>query len=558
MASTIVAGALGNCTHVAGVLGFLRVAEQLGYTTEFLGPAVAPDDFVRAIRTNDPEIVGISYRLAPDAAEHLLGELRRKLDKAKLAKRKFVFGGTPPVCRIAQDMGWFDRCFDGLESEYELRAYLKGETTIPQSAEREGTLIARLKRKHPYPLLCHHFGLPDLQETIAGVRRIAESGVADVISIAPDQNAQESFFRPSEMNADLDGAGGAPIRTPDDLEEIYAASRCGNYPLLRIFSGTRDLIRWAELATETIHNAWAAIPLCWYSVLDGRSDRTPEDAIRENLECMKWYAERGIPVEANEAHHWSLRDAHDTIAVVAAYLAALNAKAMGVRYYVAPYMFNSPPTTYGAMDLAKMLAKMELIETLHDESFISIVQIRAGLLHLSPNANMAKGQLAASTMLGMQINPHIVHVTGYCEGDHAAEAEGVIESCDIVHGVVKDTLAGLPDMTLDPFVQDRKQDLILEAQVVLDALRNLEPGRDDQLTDPRLLALAIQRGILDAPDLRRNPYAAGILQTRAIGGAIHPVDPMTKRIQSASARLAALSCDLPDPMASVVWKGEQC
>ena len=117
MASTIVAGALGNCIHAAGVLGFLRVAEQLGYTTEFLGPAVAPADFVRAIRRHDPEIVGISYRLTPDVAERLLSELRLKLEKAKLTKRKFVFGGTPPACRVAENMGWFDRCFNGLESE---------------------------------------------------------------------------------------------------------------------------------------------------------------------------------------------------------------------------------------------------------------------------------------------------------------------------------------------------------------------------------------------------------------------------------------------------------
>ena len=60
---------------------------------------------------------------------------------------------------------------------------------------------------------------------------------------------------------------------------------------------------------------------------------------------MRWYAERGIPVESNEAHHWSMREAHDTVAVVMAYLGAYNAKAMGVQTYVAQYMFGSPATT---------------------------------------------------------------------------------------------------------------------------------------------------------------------------------------------------------------------
>jgi hypothetical protein len=56
------------------------------------------------------------------------------------------------------------------------------------------------------------------------------SGVLDVISIGPDQNAQEHFFHPEEMDHGQDGAGGVPIRTPADLEAIYSHSRCGIIP----------------------------------------------------------------------------------------------------------------------------------------------------------------------------------------------------------------------------------------------------------------------------------------------------------------------------------------
>ena len=38
---TVVAGALGECAHVAGVINFLRLAETAGWRTVFLGPAVS-------------------------------------------------------------------------------------------------------------------------------------------------------------------------------------------------------------------------------------------------------------------------------------------------------------------------------------------------------------------------------------------------------------------------------------------------------------------------------------------------------------------------------------
>ena len=255
-----------------------------------------------------------------------------------------------------------------------------------------------------------------------------------MLFVAPDQNAQESLFRPEEMDPMQSGGGGVPVRNKDHLVRIKEASRAGNYPLLRIYSGTRDLVSWARLSKETINNAWGAVPLCWYSVLDGRSKRIPEIAIKENQEAMRWYGENDIPLEVNEAHHWSLRDAHDAIAVVMAYLAAYNAKAMGVKHYVAQYMFNSPPMITPAMDLAKMLAKIQLIES-PPTGIYSYRQARAGLLHLSPRENAAKGQLALLQCMRSRLN-HIIHVVGYCERP-CREAKDVIESCEIVQGVIQ-------------------------------------------------------------------------------------------------------------------------
>ncbi|ATW23706.1 cobalamin B12-binding domain-containing protein [Candidatus Formimonas warabiya] len=536
--ATIIAGAIGNCVHVAGVVQFLRIAEELGYQTYFLGAAVPVEEFVAAIRRHNPDIVGVSFRLTPEVAERLLNELKDRMEKEQLGEKKFVFGGTPPVCQIAEQSGLFDRCFSGLENVNDVLLYLGGGSKDHKKEIIGDDLPGRLKAMHPYPLLRHHFGLSDLEITIKGVEEISRSGILDIISLAPDQNAQESMFRPQEMDPMLDGAGGVPVRSREDLVRIKAASQTGNRPLLRIYSGTRDLIPWAELGAETINNAWGAIPLCWYNALDGRSKRSPEEAICENQKAMGWYGARGIPLEVNEAHHWSLRDAHDTIAVVMAYLAAYNAKARGIKTYVAQYMFNSPPMITPAMDLAKMLAKIDLIESLHDENFVSYRQVRAGLLHLSPRENVAKGQLAASTAFALQIKPDIVHVVGYCEGDHAATAPDVIESCEIVHGVLKNCLGGQPDYLSDPAVIQRKNELLEEAQVLLHAIQEMGDGKEDPFTSPRVLAQAIQLGVLDAPHLKGNPYAAGKVETRCIGGALYAWDKKAGRIIKETERLA--------------------
>ncbi|MBU1662621.1 MAG: hypothetical protein KKD28_14245 [Chloroflexi bacterium] len=47
---TVIAGALGECVHVAGVSNFLRLAEQAGWQTIFLGPAVSVQEFLDDVR----------------------------------------------------------------------------------------------------------------------------------------------------------------------------------------------------------------------------------------------------------------------------------------------------------------------------------------------------------------------------------------------------------------------------------------------------------------------------------------------------------------------------
>lgn len=535
----ILGAAIGNCVHISGLNHFLQLAEFEGYKTISLGPAVSIERLLKEIGKNNPDIIAISYRLTSEVAEKIFSELKNKIEKSpELKSKKYIFGGTPSVAQVARKFNFFEKIFDGTESNDEVIAYLRGEDFKSIDELYPQTLEERIKQKFPYPVIRHHFGLPSLEATIEGVKKISEAKVLDVISLGTDQNAQEFFFTPELMRPELDGAGGVPVRKPEDLRAIYEASRCGNFPLMRCYSGTNNLIKWAEMSVETINNAWAAIPLTWYSVMDGRSTRPLEISIAENQQAMKWYAERNIPVEVNESHQWSLRDAHDSLAVATAYLAAYNAKKMGVKKYVAQFMFNTPPGTSPKMDLAKMMAKNELIEELKDDNFDFYREVRAGIAHFSPIFSVAKGQLAASSLIMLYMKPHILHVVAYCEGDHAVLPDELIESCEIVHGVIKNALNGLPDTSKDKELIRRKEELKKEAKVILQAIKNF--GKDlseDPLSDPKVLAKAIKEGILDTPHFVGNPHLCGKIKTNLINGAWYAINNRTGKILREKQRL---------------------
>lgn len=538
----VLAGAIGDCVHVAGIHRFLEIASQEGYEVSFLGPAVSIDAFMDAVRSQNPDIVGVSYRLSPEAAERLLTEFRRAVERSGFSSVRYVFGGTPPVVKVARRIGIFEALFDGRQGDAATRRYLLerdghidqpagtdfshaslNEVTIPPQ-----TLVGRIGFNGGMPLIRHHFGLSSLEKSIEGVRRLAEEEILDVISLGIDQNAQEHFFHRDEMDASQDGAGGIPVRSAEHFRQLYEASRRGNYPLMRCYSGTRDIIEMAELLQETINQAWGAIPLMWYSRLDGRSNRPLQQTIEEAQEAFRWYSRRRIPVECNEAHHWSLRNAPDQVAVAAAFLGAYNCKAMGVEYYVAQYMFNSPPGTSFRNDLAKMLAKIDLVESLQDEKFRVFRQTRTGLASLSADPLVAKGQLASSVVLQMTIEPHIVHVVSHVEADHAATVEDIAEAVKIARGVMDNVSYDFPDLLKDPEILERKEGLLEETRTLLEAIKELSDGSTkDPWTDPSTLAKAVKFGLLDAPQLRSNPEARGEVTTRMVGGRCVPVDPQS-------------------------------
>lgn len=515
---TVLGASIGNCVHVAGIIRFLDIAKNHGYNTMFLGPATDTVLLKNKILEMKPDLVALSYRLTPENVYKILSDIDEFRKENKLFEIKWCFGGTKPVADVAKTFDFFEYISDGFDDIDDCTCFLNGVEKENYEQYFRGNIIDRINEKYPYPVIRHHFGLPSYNETLEGVKKIADSKVLDVISIGPDQNTQQYFFNQQNMNRGNDGAGGVPIRTREEFIQLKDATKRGNHPLIRCYSGTADVFKMADLLMETLDNAWTAIPLCWYNELDGRGGRSIEASIEEAQKLIKYHADKNIAVEINEAHHWSLRDAHDVMSVFMAYISAYNAKKYGVKNYIAQYMFNTPNTLAFSMDLARVMAMVELVEDLAEDKFRVYRQVRAGLNYLSPDLDIAKGQLAATTFLAMSIKPHIIHVVGFNEAEHAAKPEDVIESCKIVRGVIRNLVNDTIDLSKNEEIIKRKEYLISETRYLQEFICDYYKDYEDPMSNAFVLADCIKRGIIDAPHIQKNQKFKGILRTRVVDG----------------------------------------
>ena len=106
MAAKILGSSLGECVHGAGVLNFLRMAEEQSYQVEFTQACLE---------------------------EGILG-------------KRFVFGGTPPVVEEARKVGLLEALFSGEEPMEAMITYLRGkplETMGPEDYPAE--MVDRIK-----------------------------------------------------------------------------------------------------------------------------------------------------------------------------------------------------------------------------------------------------------------------------------------------------------------------------------------------------------------------------------------------------------------------------
>lgn len=214
---------------------------------------------------------------------------------------------------------------------------------------------------------------------------------------------------------------------------------------------------------------------------------------------------------------------------------------MGVKDYIAQYMFDSPPGLSDSMDLAKMLACFQLSEALAGDSFRVYRQTRTGLLSHPIDHDMALGQVGASVYLQMALRPHVVHVVSASEADHAATAADIVMNSKLAQWVIKTSLEGAPDLTADPQVQARRDELVSEAGLALEAIKAIaRPGVEDPWADAGTLAEAVQLGILDAPHLKGHHIGRGEAKTAIVDGASRGVHPGSGKPLSERERLAGL------------------
>ncbi|MFZ5878047.1 MAG: methionine synthase, partial [Chloroflexota bacterium] len=172
-------------------------------------------------------------------------------------------------------------------------------------------------------------------------------------------------------------------------------------------------------------------------------------------------------------------------------------------------------------------------------SFNIWTQTRIGLLSHPLDGHAARGHLAASTYLQMALRPDIYHIVGHTEADHAASADDIIEAVKITRRAIQNSL-GAPDMRRAPEVQARKQELVEETRVLLDAIREIAPsGVADPWADPVTLARSVTLGLMDAPQLRNNKFGRGATRTRIVDGKSVAVDESGHPLFE-KARLSAL------------------
>ncbi|KKM10172.1 hypothetical protein SY88_14760 [Clostridiales bacterium PH28_bin88] len=507
----VMVGSIGDCVHSLGVESFAEWMEDkgLGYVAVKLGPAVPIQEVINKIREARPAVVGISSRLGDLHVDKLVGEFIEKalvygLDP-KVSGIRYCFGGLRPAANLVRAMtgvpvledkfsppegqnydldevareyqtklhfqGFFELIVDDYVTMEELERFAQGLPPVEQQAfQWSDDLLERIRQvreKENRPVLRAHIGIAaeTIDPTVDDIQKVADAHALEIVSLGPDQPSQAflaKFLRREEdPDKYLKGQGGVPIRTREDLIRLKEATKRGNWPMTRIYSGTDELLELAKIFEEAFHMPFPAVPIFFYNELDGRGPIAIREGFDEHFAVIRWWASVDKPLEINDPHQWQLRNCSDDMYVVDHVICGVVALICGIKNYIMQLMFDLPPEISARNDLAKMKAAYELIEPLtrHFE-FNIIKETRGGLSSFPPNLDEAKGHLAVTTHWQMYMEPDIVHVVSFPEAHHEAKARDIIESCDIVKQVFRDFYKGeQPDIWSDPKLVARKEEL---------------------------------------------------------------------------------------------------
>lgn len=552
----------------------------------------ALDALLRAwIRDHRVSAVGLSYRLDPEDGARAFGRLAESLERCRLLERQggpvraLYFAGLPPACEMVRERFPFVTALfhgdetpseslselgvdpsrlpaslsEGVAYDDERLAFGRGlmaagnwrgaralSRDYPGFGERGDGITKRIdyhKAKGLGPLMRAHVGpyLPDRREAVDlfldWTKRLAASGLLDVLSIGSSQLTQEAFG--SDWK-DRPNGGGVPLNSEKELAAVWRAAR----PMLvRAYSGVRDTAGMAAILERTIDIAWHALSFWWFCALDGRGPNPVRENLAEHFRALRFIAASGKPFEPNVPHHFAFRGADDVSYVVAGYAAARAARDAGVRTLVLQVMFNTPKYTHGVQDLAKARALLTLARGLEGPGFKVILQPRGGLDYFSHVEEKAKAQLAAVTAMMDDIepddpaSPQIIHVVSWSEGSGLADPTIVDDSIRITRQALAEYRGLKAEGAIwTPARADevgwRTERLLDEARTVIRAMESRIPDTYGPAGMYRMLA----EGWFALPwlsELRDEFAAAAAWRTRILNGGVALVDADGKAISAA-------------------------
>jgi hypothetical protein len=596
METRVVLAALANCPHMLGIHKFSRIAKDAGAKVLVLDPGTDVETLLTTIRDVDATHIGLSYRMSPDVGLDQISHIMERLSYNGLMKRhdgsyrKVAFAGLPetterirskyahsavpiylfsqedsPLQQLSVAMSFLD-VPDALKPfvtqrflrrihpprvetlDQMAKAVVKsdytGESPLPIPSESAKLSEAERIAQSEFGIIYRaHFGAPGetTSATVQGIEGIAEQRALDLISLGSSDLSQRFFEKP-ELWKGKKNDGGVPYRTVDDLVELYQATRRGNYPGIKPYAHVDpNMADFVDVCVGIgyLVGVHQAIPLFWFNELDSRGPMTLGESIREHGRAIKNLVAYGIPVEINDPNQWNSRWAHDGLIVADYAIITAFAVSNGVRDFVPQLQFNKPAEISDFGDFAKIRAAIEMIDEISAGRQRIWRQTRTGIGYFSPDPETARFQLARSTLQQLLIDPKIIHVVSYCEADHAATEEDVIESSLLVRRAVRmyqEYKHDLQRILDEPEVVERKEHLKSEARILLGAIARLNPRHTEGeydlvrlLSDPKTLTLAVEKGYLSAPGIFSTKYpAAGNIVTDIVeGGYVDCVDPLT-------------------------------
>lgn len=566
---------LGADPHTVGIYRAGRIAKMLGIDSQTLSPAAADKEKIEAIAKLCPKYLGLSYRLSAEKAAHELEAFLAVLERtvpSVFTTTRICFAALPDSLNLVHNKGLDSkyhlflegqavdirettkstiRFFQGenhpeakkiIETFYSevcppkiklldeiARDVIAGDAYLDEpplsrpSEKALGDFTVRMQESG-FPVVRSHFGIPSdsIDPTVEGIMRIAAAGAVDEISLGSSDLSQRYFGDPGAF-VGVKNDGGTPYKTMDDLRRLFMATRVGNFPSIKPYCHVSNILGFVDQCLEVgmLRGAHQAVPLFWFSELDGRGPMSVDEAISEHIKAVRYLVSKGIPTEMNDPNQWSSRLAHDAVFVADYGLIASVMYAAGSPNMIFQCQFNKPVETGDYADLAKFYAVRDLIETLRpNNNHRILIETRSGIEHFSVDQQYAKFQLARSTLLQMIISPSIVHLVSYCEADHAATADDVIESSKILRRAMrmfKENEIDIRRAAENEFINERKKSLLRDAAQILYKVASCSPQCSDRadglpvsalvpfLSDPEALKTAMKKRIMTAPGIM-NPF----------------------------------------------------